>query len=79
MKPPTPPPAPHHDAPGWLVPGPLVLRLMLVAALAVALSGTVSAWLVTRASGQEAMRRPPRWSGCCSRACPPCSSSMPCR
>jgi diguanylate cyclase (GGDEF)-like protein/PAS domain S-box-containing protein len=57
MKPPTPPPAPHHDAPGWLVPGPLVLRLMLVAALAVALSGTVSAWLVTRASGQEAMRR----------------------
>lgn len=45
------------DAPGWLVPGALVLRLMLVAALAVALSGTVAAWLVTRASGQEAVRR----------------------
>ena len=43
--------------PGWLVPGALVLRLMLVAALAVALSGAVAAWLVTRASGQEAMRR----------------------
>lgn len=57
MTPPTPPTEPHHDAPGWLVPGPLVLRLMLVAALAVVLSGTVSAWVVTRASGQEAMRR----------------------
>ncbi|MDD2179013.1 diguanylate cyclase [Acidovorax sp. D2M1] len=56
----TPPPAPAaapDPAPGWLVPGALVLRLMLVAALAVALSGSVAAWLVTRASGQEAMRR----------------------
>jgi len=55
----TPPahPAPHHDAPGWFVPGALVLRLVLVAVLAVALSGAVSAWLVTRASGQEAVRR----------------------
>jgi len=42
---------------GIAVPGALVLRLMLVAALAVALSGAVAAWLVTRASGQEAMRR----------------------
>lgn len=56
MKPPAPP-VPSHEAPGWQVPGPLVLRLMLVAVLAVALSGAVSAWLVTRASGQEAMRR----------------------
>ena len=56
----TPPPGPQaapDPAPGWLVPGALVLRLMLVAALAVALSGAVAAWLVTRASGQEAMRR----------------------
>lgn len=45
------------DSPGWLMPGALVLRLMLVAALAVALSGAVSAWLVVRASGQEAVRR----------------------
>ena len=42
---------------GWLAPGPLVLRLMLVTVLAVALSGSVAAWLVARASGQEAMRR----------------------
>lgn len=56
----TPPPATTaapNPEPGWLVPGALVLRLMLVAALAVALSGAVAAWLVTRASGQEAMRR----------------------
>ena len=55
----TPPahPVPPPEAPGWLVPGPLVLRLMLVAVLAVALSAAVSAWLVTRAAGQEAMRR----------------------
>ena len=57
MKPPAMPPAPHGDAPGWLVPGALVLRLMLVAVVAVGVSGAVSAWLVTRASGQEAMRR----------------------
>ena len=48
---------PEPDAPGWLVPGALVLRLMLVAVVAVAFSGALSAWLVTRASGQEAMRR----------------------
>ncbi|RZJ60915.1 MAG: diguanylate cyclase [Acidovorax sp.] len=55
----TPPdhPALPPDAPGWFVPGSLVLRLVLVAVLAVALSGAVAAWLVTRASGQEAMRR----------------------
>lgn len=57
MTPPPGPPAAPDPAPGWLVPGALVLRLMLVAALAVALSGAVAAWLVTRASGQEAMRR----------------------
>jgi len=56
MTAPTPSAAPD-DAPGWLVPGALVLRLMLVAALAVALSGAVAAWLVTRAGGQEAVRR----------------------
>lgn len=57
MTAPAPSAAPDDDAPGWLVPGALVLRLMLVAALAVALSGAVAAWLVTRASGQEAVRR----------------------
>lgn len=50
-------PAPPQDAPGGWVPGPLVLRLVLVAVLAVALSGALSAWLVSRASGQEAVRR----------------------
>ena len=51
------PSAAPDEAPDWLVPGTLVLRLMLVAALAVALSGAVAAVLVTRASGQEAVRR----------------------
>lgn len=54
------PPARAPDAPesaGWLVPGSMVLRLMLVAVVAVALSGVLSAWLVTRASAQEAVRR----------------------
>jgi diguanylate cyclase (GGDEF)-like protein/PAS domain S-box-containing protein len=50
-------PAVTPEAPGWLMPGPLVLRLVLVAVLAVVFAGAVSAWLVTRASGQEAMRR----------------------
>lgn len=54
---PAPQHPPHHDGPGWFVPGPLMLRMVLVAVVAVALSGAVSAWLVTRASGQEAMRR----------------------
>ncbi|MFT4242097.1 MAG: diguanylate cyclase [Acidovorax sp.] len=51
------PPAHQHDAPQWLAPGSLVLRLMLVAVLAVAAAGVASAWLVSRASGQEAVRR----------------------
>lgn len=41
----------------WWAPGAMVLRLMCLAALAVALAGGVSAWLVGRASGQEAVRR----------------------
>ncbi|MCM2346099.1 sensor domain-containing diguanylate cyclase [Acidovorax soli] len=45
------------DAPGWLLPGPLVLRLMLAALLAVAVSGVLSAWLASRASEREAIRR----------------------
>ena len=56
MKPPAPPES-QHDAPAWFVPGALVGRLVLVAVLAVGLSGGISAWLVTRASGQEALRR----------------------
>jgi diguanylate cyclase (GGDEF)-like protein/PAS domain S-box-containing protein len=51
------PPAPQHDAPGWWMPGSLVVRLVLVAILGVSLSGAMAAWLVTRASGQEAVRR----------------------
>ena len=47
----------HRAAPGWAVPGPLALRLVLAAVLAVALSGTVAAWLVARASGQQAVSR----------------------
>lgn len=45
------------DSPGWLLPGSLVLRLMLVALLAVAVSGVLSAWLASRASEREAVRR----------------------
>jgi len=45
------------DVPEWLVPGPLVRKLMLLALLAVVLAGTASAWLVSRASEQEALRR----------------------
>ena len=56
MSPPAHPALPH-DAPLWWVPGTLVLRLMLVVMVAVALSGSLAAWLVTRASGQEAVRR----------------------
>lgn len=56
MSPPAHPALPH-DAPLWWVPGTLVLRLVLVAMVAVALSGSLAAWLVTRASGQEAVRR----------------------
>ncbi|WP_422845719.1 diguanylate cyclase [Acidovorax sp. M2(2025)] len=50
-------PESQHDAPAWFAPGALVGRLVLVAVLAVGLSGGISAWLVTRASGQEALRR----------------------
>lgn len=45
------------ESPGWWPPGSLVLRLMLVALLAVALSGVLSAWLASRASESEAIRR----------------------
>ncbi|MFN9726939.1 diguanylate cyclase domain-containing protein [Acidovorax sp.] len=50
-------PVPHTDSPGWHLPGTLVVRLMLVAVLAVGLSGALAAWVVTRASSQEAIRR----------------------
>ncbi|MCB1989537.1 MAG: cache domain-containing protein, partial [Burkholderiaceae bacterium] len=39
------------------MPGALALRLVVLAALAIALSGAVSGWLVARASGQEAVQR----------------------
>ncbi len=45
------------DLPEWLAPGPLVRKLMLVALLAVVLAGAAAAWLVSRASGEEAMHR----------------------
>ena len=41
----------------WWAPGALVLRLMLVAVLAVGLAGGIAAWLVAQASGQETVRR----------------------
>lgn len=41
----------------WWAPGAMVLRLMLVAVLAIGLAGSATAWLVTRASGQEVVRR----------------------
>lgn len=44
-------------APHWALPGALALRLVVLAALAIALSGAVSGWLVARASGQEAVQR----------------------
>ena len=50
-------PALPTESPGRLLPGTLVLRLMLVAVLAVGLSGVLTAWVMTRASSQEAMRR----------------------
>ncbi|WP_226858580.1 cache domain-containing protein [Diaphorobacter aerolatus] len=39
------------------IPGPLVRRLMLIVFLAVALAGTVTAWVVSRASGEEVAGR----------------------
>ena len=45
------------DSPGWQWPGSLVLRLVLVAMLAVALSGALSAWLASLASERESIRR----------------------
>lgn len=55
----TPPanPVAAADPPAWSMPGPLVLRLMAVAALVVVLASAASVWLVSRAAGQEAMRR----------------------
>lgn len=55
----TPPanPVAAAEPPAWNLPGPLVLRLMVVAALVVVLASAASVWLVSRAAGQEAMRR----------------------
>ncbi|MBF5003410.1 diguanylate cyclase [Diaphorobacter sp. NR2-3-3-1] len=39
------------------MPGPLVRRLMLILLLAVALAGTVTAWVVSRAAGEEVAGR----------------------
>ncbi len=41
----------------WWAPGALVARLMLVAVLAIGLAGSLSAWFVARATGQESVRR----------------------
>lgn len=50
--------APEREpgARGWF-PGPLVRKLLLVAAVAILLSGALTVWLVSRAAGQEAMHR----------------------
>ncbi len=55
----TPPanPVVAAEPPAWSMPGPLVLRLIAVAALVVVLASAASVWLVSRAAGQEAMRR----------------------
>ncbi len=55
----TPPanPVAAAQAPVLGLPGSLVLRLMAVAALVVVLASAASVWLVSRAAGQEAMRR----------------------
>src|SRR6218665_3424417 len=47
----------QRGTPGWLLPGALVLRLMLVTALALALSGALATWLVTQALEREAVRQ----------------------
>ncbi len=46
-----------HDPEPWALPGPLVLRLALAAALLVVLAGVVSGGLVARAAEQEALRQ----------------------
>ncbi len=56
MTPPANPVAAAQE-PALGLPGSLVLRLMAVAALVVVLASAASVWLVSRAAGQEAMRR----------------------
>ena len=56
MTPPANPVAAAQE-PALSMPGSLVLRLMAVAALVVVLASAASVWLVSRAAGQEAMRR----------------------
>ena len=48
------PEAEESTASGWF-PGPLVRKLLLVALAAIALSGSLAAWWVSHAMGQEAM------------------------
>ena len=50
------PEAEESTASGWF-PGPLVRKLLLVALAAIALSGSLAAWWVSHAMGQEAMDR----------------------
>src|SRR6218665_95036 len=47
----------QRGTPGWLLPGALVLRLMLVTALALALSGALATWLVRQGLEREAVRQ----------------------
>jgi len=47
----------ESPAPSWALPGAMVWRVVIVAALAVLLSGSVTGWLLARASGQETVRR----------------------
>ena len=51
-------PAPEREVEGvpWF-PGPLVCKLLLVAGLAVMLSGALTVWVLSRAAGQEVMHR----------------------
>ena len=54
---PRPAPAQPFEAPSWHMPGPWVLRMILVAVCAMVLAGAGAAWHVSQVSGQEAMRR----------------------
>lgn len=45
------------DVPRWSPPGPLVWQLVCLALLAMVLSGVVSAWLLARSAGQQALEQ----------------------
>ena len=56
MSAPAPAP-PESDLPRWPLPGAMVLQLVCLALLAVALSGVLSAWLLARSAGPQALQQ----------------------